>query len=523
MLRLPLIVAALVTLATIMSVSASASQPNRLRVPLKRVMHPQKWASPKTSKGYQVQNDDDIIFNLNDNLGFAYSGTVGFGTPSQTATLVFDTGSSDLWVISSATGDTSHHTYNTSASSTGQESTRTVSVQYGKGSTTGYITTDVFHASSLSVQNQMFFQAITFDTEAFADVDGIWGLSFNGLASTYHVDSAYRVPVENMVSQNLISTPEFGFILGGYDNPSKSEFILGEPDPQLYNQTAGIAWSPLDQTAGPYWTVPLASVGTTGTSGSLRADYCAASGNQNCIALIDSGTSLIIFDSRMVDGMTSMMQSALRTSGRTDCQAQQYVNPYTGQRNMALVCDDISKGVQGLPSLTFHIHARKFQVPPAVYMRLNNETGGGPPSRLAWISLWQFGRLSYSSSYFMILGDVFMQNYYSVFNMDTKMVGFDINELSTPASVIDQLSGDDGCLGGLSSSGCTIVYLLIGAVCLSVILLIIRVIYVRRRRSKPALLIPPTNNQYSRLPPEGDNLQYQRNLQQATQASLVDY
>lgn len=83
--------------------------------------------------------------NINDDssggLDLSYYGPVNMGTPSQTMELLFDTGSSDLWVN---VGNSNCQTtpYNTGASSTYKNTGSSFAIQYGSGSSSGTVATD---------------------------------------------------------------------------------------------------------------------------------------------------------------------------------------------------------------------------------------------------------------------------------------------------------------------------------------------------------------------------------------------
>ncbi|KAF8939574.1 hypothetical protein BGZ58_009362, partial [Dissophora ornata] len=68
------------------------------------------------------------------NADVSYLITVGLGTPAQDVELIFDTGSSDLWVQSA--------NYSPSSSSTSKSLSETFSIEYGSGSTSGKEYTD---------------------------------------------------------------------------------------------------------------------------------------------------------------------------------------------------------------------------------------------------------------------------------------------------------------------------------------------------------------------------------------------
>ena len=96
--------------------------------------------STKSSSSLSLRSQDaDVV--INDYNNAQYYGTVSLGTPGQPFSVIFDTGSADLWVASSACGWLScglHKRYTSKASSTFVANGSAFSIRYGSGPVSGY-------------------------------------------------------------------------------------------------------------------------------------------------------------------------------------------------------------------------------------------------------------------------------------------------------------------------------------------------------------------------------------------------
>ncbi|KFP55227.1 Cathepsin E, partial [Cathartes aura] len=318
-------------------------------------------------------------------LDTEYFGQISIGTPPQNFTVVFDTGSSNLWVPSvycASKACAQHTKFQPSQSSTYQATGTPFSIQYGTGSLTGVIGSDQLVVEGLTVSNQQFAESISEPGKVFLDAefDGILGLAYPSLA----VEGVPPV-FDNMIAQNLVELPMFSVYMS--TNPESSlggELLFGGFDPSRFTGT--LNWVPVTQQA--YWQIQLDNIQLGGT-----VAFCT----NGCQAIVDTGTSLIT-------GPTTHIKELQRYIGAT---------PADGEYSVE--CSNLDV----MPSITFTINGLPYTLSAQVYtlmVRLRDGmafcTSGfqgmdiAPPAGPLWI-----------------LGDVFIRQFYSVFDRGNNRVG----------------------------------------------------------------------------------------------------
>ncbi|XP_053801189.1 pepsin A-like [Vidua macroura] len=303
-----------------------------------------------------------------------YFGTISIGTPPQEFTVVFDTGSSNLWVPSvfcSSPACRNHHRFNPAESSTFLSTNDTLFIAYGTGSMTGVLGYDTVNVAGINVRNQIFGLAETEPGDFFyyTPFDGILGLAFPSIAS-----SGATPVFDNMIMENLVDRNLFSVYLSR--DQGGSFVLFGAIDP--YYTTEGISWIPL--SAETYWQITMERVSISGTP------VACSSG---CQAIVDTGTTLLAVPIRAF--RTLMTRLGASSSGEISCEA-----------------------ISNLPNLIFHINGKKFPVPPRAYVLRSNGyctlalQGMDVPTEEG--ELW-------------ILGDVFIREYYVIFDRANNKVG----------------------------------------------------------------------------------------------------
>ncbi|KAJ0051864.1 hypothetical protein Pint_02006 [Pistacia integerrima] len=233
-------------------------------------------------RGNLRDSDTDIVA-LKNYMDAQYFGDIGIGTPSQTFTVIFDTGSSNLWVPSSkcyfSVSCYFHSKYKSSQSSTYEKNGTTAAIQYGTGAISGFFSQDNVKVGDLIVKNQDFIEATKEASITFlaAKFDGIIGLGFQ------EISVGKAVPVwYNMVDQGLVKEPVFSFWLNrNIDGEEGGEIVFGGVDSNHYKGEH--TYVPVTQKG--YWQFEMGDVLIDGET----TGYCS----DGCKAIADSGTSLL--------------------------------------------------------------------------------------------------------------------------------------------------------------------------------------------------------------------------------------
>ncbi|KAJ4725128.1 putative Aspartic proteinase [Melia azedarach] len=234
-------------------------------------------------RGNLGESGDADIVALKNYLDAQYFGEIGIGTPPQKFTVIFDTGSSNLWVPSSkcyfSIACYFHSKYRSRTSSTYKENGKSADIHYGTGAISGFFSEDHVKVGDLVVKDQEFIEATREPSLTFlvAKFDGILGLGFQ------EISVGNAVPVwYNMVNQGLINEPVFSFWFNrNADEEEGGEIVFGGMDPDHYKGEH--TYVPV--TRKGYWQFDMGDVMIDGQT----TGFCGS----GCAAIADSGTSLL--------------------------------------------------------------------------------------------------------------------------------------------------------------------------------------------------------------------------------------
>lgn len=330
--------------------------------------------------GSQEDSNEYVIENLSNNQNMDYYGIIGIGTPPQYFNVVFDTGSSNLWVPSVQCLPTdvacqNHNQYNSSASSTYVPNGQSFSIQYGTGSLTGFLSMDTVSIDGLSIANQTFGEAISQPNGSFTGVpfDGILGMGYMNIA----VDQVVP-PFYNLFEQGLIEEPTFGFYLARAGSAQAGgQLVLGGVDTQLFS--GNLTYVPIVQQG--YWQFVVNSAQMNGNV------VC-----YDCQAIADTGTSL------------------LACPGSAYTTLNQLIGGYLMDGDYYVDCSTVAS----LPVLSFNIGGTIFNLPSSAYISSFTENN----------STFCMSSFTYINTNFWILGDVFIGQFYTQFDFGENRVGF---------------------------------------------------------------------------------------------------
>ncbi|XP_055439348.1 pregnancy-associated glycoprotein 1-like [Bubalus kerabau] len=305
-----------------------------------------------------------------------YVGNITIGTPPQEFQVVFDTGSSDLWVPSifcnSSTCST-HVRFRHLQSSTFRPPNKTFRITYGSGRIEGVVAHDTVRIGDLVSTDQPFGLSMA--------ESGFEGIAFDGVLGLSYPNRSFfgAIPFfDKLKNQGAISEPVFAFYLSK-DKQEGSVVMFGGVDHCYYK--GELNWVPLIQAGD--WSIHMDRI-------SMKRKVIACS--DGCEALVDTGTSHIQGPGRLVNYIQKLI-------GATPRGSKHYVS---------------CSAVNTLPSIIFTINGINYPVPARAYI-LKDSKG-------RCYATFKEHRLS-SSTEIWFLGDVFLRLYFSVFDRGNDRIG----------------------------------------------------------------------------------------------------
>uniref|UniRef100_A0A8C6E2A5 Peptidase A1 domain-containing protein n=1 Tax=Moschus moschiferus TaxID=68415 RepID=A0A8C6E2A5_MOSMO len=312
---------------------------------------------------------------LRNYLDISYVGVITIGTPPQEFRVIFDTGSADLWVPSvSCVSEAcrTHNTFKHENSSTFKNMNKHVTIYYGSGTVRAFLGSDTVRIGNFVSLNQLFglsLEEYGFDGAPF---DGVLGLAFPSISIKG------TIPIfDNMWSQGAFSEPVFAFYLSK-NKMEGSALMFGGVDHRFYR--GELNWVPVTQTR--HWQISMNRI-------SMNGNVVACS--RGCQALVDTGTSLIYGSTDEANNINKLLNAHLDNS--------EYV----------VSCD----AMRTLPPFIFNINGIDYPLPAEAYIFKDKNI---------CFSVFQ-GGLESTSPGNWLLGDVFLREYFAVFDRKNEKVG----------------------------------------------------------------------------------------------------
>ncbi|CAJ0568849.1 unnamed protein product, partial [Mesorhabditis spiculigera] len=344
-------------------------------------------------KTYQLVQKDAYQEGLSDYENAQYYGSVTIGTPAQNFAILFDTGSSNLWVPCADCKISNiacmlHKKFDCKKSSTCTATGAPFEIQYGSGSMAGVVDNDVVCFGGLSSgfctdKTQGFACAETEPGISFvaAKFDGILGMGWDSISV-----NKIPQPMDQIFANSGICPQQlFAFWLNRDldDNANGGEMTLCGTDTAHYS--GNIAWEPL--IAEDYWRIQLDSMSIKGKQVATKI-----------AAIVDTGTSLL--------------------AGPTDAvkEIQKQIGAFSlGNGEYMVDCNLIPL----LPKVTFTLGGQDFVLEGKDYVLKITEQGES-----VCLSGFMGIDIPAPNGPLWILGDVFIGRFYSVFDRQNMRVGF---------------------------------------------------------------------------------------------------
>lgn len=310
-----------------------------------------------------------------DGTDFSYFIPARLGSDSKDLYMLLDTGASTTWVMGSgctSTACTMHDAFGPGDSDTLEDTGKTFSVEYGSGSVSGSVVSDGVAIAGMEVNMPFGLANVTSSDFTQFPFDGILGLSMSSSGSQNYLQA--------LQDADLVDSKVFGVSLNrNSDGSNDGEVSFGAPNEDKY--TGDISYTPIAGSARSSWAIPLDDVTFDGKS----------AGIEGRTAYIDTGTTYAFGPSADVADLFKLIPDSSSSDGGVT---------YT------IPCDTDQR-------VAFSFSGKSHDVSSKDLMSEADDDGK--------CSCNIFGMEVVSGAW--LLGDMFLKNVYTVFDMDETRIG----------------------------------------------------------------------------------------------------
>jgi len=317
-----------------------------------------------------------------DFMNTQYYGDFSVGTPAQNFKVVFDTGSSNVWVYDRKCAALSpyacadHSLYSAADSSTFVALPGEMRITYGGGFIRGRMAQDTAGVQGLSVTQK--FGSTLIARGKFGRSDGIVGLAYPKLAT-----AGVTPFFDNVMKQGLVQNNLFSIFLSRTPRSTDSEVLFGDVNKQRFS--GKLRHHSLISTAD-YWAIRMDDMEVNGQ----RMHMCDDQPDGFCKLVVDSGTSFLTAPYEAAKELVPKMRVSRSCAGK-----------------------------EKLPSIAYIIDGHKYPLDSSDYVVEMNTLAGKE-------CVTGFMQLDVPPPHgpVFIAGDVFLRKYYSVYDRANNRVSF---------------------------------------------------------------------------------------------------
>ena len=374
------------TLIIFVGILSTLTRSKLIRLPVKKSYIPK----PDSNLGrkYTNLNSKSGSIDIKNYADAQYVTTISVGSDQTEFNVVLDTGSANLWIPDISYSGYVSNTFDCLKSSTCVSDQSDVrQLNYGKGAIQGYTASDQLDFGGMLIPQFNFLIAEEISQIPMNNLDGLLGLSLGRWFGDY------PTVLELLKSNGLISDGTFSMYLG--DDSSSSggktgEIIFGGYDPQYaIGDFQFIHVRSSEETL--FWSTDMKALGY-GTDVNI-------SDTSNFPVIFDSGTSLLALPQSFIDNFIAKAA----VSG---------VSCYRDFFTALYVCD--CSAPEKLPNLIFYFHNVTLDISADSY--IFKQYGS------CYLGMQSISRHATVDNP-VILGDVFLKNYYALYTADNSTVG----------------------------------------------------------------------------------------------------